>query len=290
MKKLILMTSALTLAGGTAFAGAHGGGEITIGAEASVAYGNWDGAAAAMSYNANATATLAGSAGDVSYGGSVTVDSDDGVTVGEIFVSTMYGRFAFDMDAYDATLATEEDGDISYSGDFGDFGLTAVVDADAQAWIVGASTSMGGVNAGVKFDSDNAWEVNADTTVGGVTVGATFDSGNAWEVTASTTVGGLDVNASYDDAGDWSVGAGSTTGGVTWDASYDSAGDIAANAAMSFGDTAVSIAYDSANAGGTGDDAEIVGKVTHTVGGLVLHAQANDQSEYEIGATASFSF
>ena len=244
-----------------------------------------------MSYNANATATLTGSAGDVSYGGSVTVDSDDGVTMGEVYVATSYGRFAFDQDAYVSQIGEDpEEGDIEYTGDFGGFGVEVVVDADDQDWLVGVSTAMGGVNASATFDSSNAWEVGADTTVGGVTVGATFDSGNAWEVTASTTVGGLDVNASYDDAGAWSVGAGSTTGGITWDASYDSAGDIAASASMDFGDTAVSVAYDSANAGGTGDDAEVVATVTHTVGGLVLHAQANDQSEFELGATASFSF
>jgi hypothetical protein len=290
MKKLILMTSALTLVGGTAFAGAHGGGEVSISAEASVAYGNWDGAALGMSYGASVTATLEGSAGDVSYGGSLTIEDADNVEVGEIWISTSVGKFSFDMDTYNADIAESELGDIAYNGSFGDITLDVVVDADTQAWLVGASTALGGVNASVKFDSTNAWKVEADTTVGGVTVGASFDDTNAWEVTAETNVGGLDVNASYDSASAWSVGAGGTAGAVTWEAGYNSASEISVSASMDFGDTSVSVAFDQGNAGGTGDDAEVVAKVEHTVGGLVLHAMVNDQSEYEVGATASFAF
>lgn len=290
MKKLILMTSALTLVGGTAFAGAHGGGEISFGAEASVAYGNWDGAALGMSYGTSLTATFEGSAGDVSYGGSLTIEDANTVGLGEIWVSTSVGKFSFDQDTYNADIAESELGDIAYNGSFGDITLDVVVDADTQAWLVGASTAMGGVNASVKFDSTNAWKVAADTTVGGVTVGASFDDTNAWEVTAETTVGGLDVNASYDSASAWSVGVGGTAGAVTWDAGYNSASEISVSASMDFGDTSVSVAFDQGNAGGTGDDAEVVAKVEHTVGGLVLHAMVNDQSEYEVGATASFAF
>jgi hypothetical protein len=290
MKKLILMTSALTLVGGTAFAGAHGGGEVSISAEAGVAYGNWDGAALGMSYTASVTATLEGSAGDVSYGGSLTIEDADNVEVGEIWISTSVGKFSFDMDTYNADIAESELGDIAYNGSFGDITLDVVVDADTQAWLVGASTALGGVNASVKFDSTNAWVVEADTTVGGVTVGASFDDTNAWEVTAETNVGGLDVNASYDSASAWSVGAGGTAGAVTWEAGYNSASEISVSASMDFGDTSVSVAFDQGNAGGVGDDAEVVAKVEHTVGGLVLHAMVNDQSEYEVGATASFAF
>lgn len=293
MKKLILMTSALTLVGGSAFAAAHGGGEISIGAEASVAYGNWDGAALGLSYGTSVTATLEGSAGDVSYGGSLTIEDADTVTSGIIWINTSIGKFTFDKyldEEFDADVAGSGTADINYDGSFGDFGVNVGVDSMTQAWLIAVSTSMGGVNATAKFDSTNAWEISGDTTVGNVTVGATFDDASAWEVTAETTVSGLDVNASYDSASAWEVGVGGTSGAVTWDASYNSASEVAVNAEMGFGDTTVSIAYDQANAGGTGDDAEVVAMVEHTVGGLVLHAQVNDQSEYEVGASASFSF
>jgi hypothetical protein len=300
MKKLILMTSALTLVGGTAFAGAHGGGEVSISAEASVAFGNWDDAAgpnatAAMSYGTSVTATLEGSAGDVSYGGSLTIEDADNVELGEIWISTSVGKFMFDQDTYNADIAESEGGDIAYNGSFGDITLDVVVDADTQAWLVGASTALSGINAGVKFDSTNAWEVSADTTVGAVTVGATFDDTNAWEVTASTSVSGLDISASFDDTSAWDVTVGGTAGAVAWEATVDSNSEYAASATATFGDTAVEVAYDSdANYDDAGsydsDDAVFQASVTHTVGGLVLHAMVNDNQDYEVGATASFSF
>ena len=277
MKKLLIGSCCMTLLAAPASAMSHAAcendtsKEICITASASVAYGNFGGGAGALSYGSSVTASLKGSAGDVSYGGSVTADADDGVTLGEIFVGTQYGRFGFDEDGYDAGVLATETGDIEYTHTIAGIGGRVVVDAGAQEWLVGGK---------VKFGPEDK------TFVGGA-----FDSTNAWKAEAGTTLVGIDLTGSYDSSDAWSVGAEGKTGKVTWSAGYNSASTISASGTLAIdAATSVTVTYDQANAGGTGDDAEIVGKVEHKVGGLTLHAKANDASEYELGASAKFSF
>jgi len=191
---------------------------------------------------------------------------------------------------FNADVAESGTADIMYEGSFGDFGVTLGVESGTQAWMVGVTTAVGGVNAGARFDSTNAWDVTASTTVGAVEVGATFDDASAWDVYASTSFSGLDVTGTYDSADVAGIEVGGTAGAVTWSASYNTNDEITADASMGFGDTTVTVAYDSTLAGGTGDDAEVVATVEHVVGGLTLTAMVNDQSEYEVGASASFTF
>ena len=75
MKKLILMTSALTLIGGAAIAQ-----DISVGGTASLTYGNWgtgDGGMAGFDFETEVVLGLEGSSGDFTYGAELTLENGE---------------------------------------------------------------------------------------------------------------------------------------------------------------------------------------------------------------------
>ena len=157
MKKLILMTSALTLIGGAAIAQ-----DISVGGTASLTYGNWgtgDGGMAGFDFETEVVLGLEGSSGDFTYGAELTLENGaNGASVaqGVIWIATGFGKFSFGEDAFDELSATkdvdvepdingvkadingvqEEDieyGDFKYEGTFGDIDVTLVADTENGA-------------------------------------------------------------------------------------------------------------------------------------------------------------
>jgi hypothetical protein len=287
MKKLLLASSALVVMGGAAYAQ-----DISVSAEAGVAYGDWDGAAAGFTYTAEVTFGLEGSAGDVTYGGEVTVDGvGDEATAGVFYVGTGYGKFSFGADEFDETDA--EEGDVKYEGDWGTLGVVAVADVDGDEQFVEVSTSLGDTDVAVSWDNvagSAVTTLSLDTTLGGFGVGGSFDSESAWDIYASTDMGGVGIKVTYDSDEVAGIELDGEAGSVTWGLSYNTDEETTADLSAAFGDTTVTIAHDSTNAGGTGDDAENIITIEHVVGNLTMHAQANSEGETEIGATATFDF
>lgn len=225
MKKLILMTSALTLVGGSAFAAAHGG-EIDITAEVGVSFGTWEyvednnGASPstvnseAASFDTSATLALEGSSGGLTYGGELTVEASDDpadhVDLGLIYFSGGFGKFEFLEDEWDTT--DDELGDARYTNAMNGFDVELILNlagmgSEAGQGRLGLGFDGGNFTAGVVYDTDETYEVSADFTTGGVTVGGSYadDTGNSsgaledteYSIFASTTVGGVDVKATY---------------------------------------------------------------------------------------------
>ncbi len=298
MKKLILMTSALTLVGGTAFAASHAGGEIDISAEVSVTYGDWDARAGGegFDFSTSLTAALEGTSGGVTYGGSITVENADtvadAVTLDIIYFSGGFGKFSFAQDEWD--VITDEVGDVQYEGTFGDISTTLTADADSDEWLAEFGYAGAGFNLGLTTDSDSLTELSADVEVGNFTIGASADTDEAWGLWVATDLGGINTKVTYDvDAAGMDVTGleiGGSTGDVTWELTANTDDETTADISVAFGDASVTIAHDSTNAGGTGDDAENVLMFEYGMNNLTFHVNVNDADEYEVGATAGFNF
>lgn len=290
MKKLILMTSALTLVGGTAFAAGHSGGDITITAEGGVAFGNWDGAAAGISYTGELGVAAEGTSGGLTYGFDGTIDLIGGANSGGVFyVSGGFGKFSFGDNEFD--VITDDVGDIQYEGTFGD--ITATLTAEVggtDEWLAEFDYAGAGFNLGLSTDSAGTSEVSADVEVGNFTVGVTADNNSAWDVFVSTDLGGITTKVTHDSAGVTGLELDGTAGDVTWGVSIDSNNATTADLEVALGDATVTLAHDSGNAGGTGDDAENVLMFEYGMDNITFHVNLNDANEYEVGATATFDF
>lgn len=302
MKKLILMTSALTLVGGTAFAAAHGGGDISFTASAGVTAGNWDGASDNLTFDAGLTAALeTGAAGltvgaEVSVDGEVVMDStgnttDNSVGFDMLYVSGDFGKITFMPDEWD--VVSDEVGDIQYTGSFGDVSVEAIHDFQGDEWLASLNYAGDGFNVGVETRSDELTTLSADVDLGGYTVGGSIDTDEAWDIFASTDFNGISVTGTYDSDEVFTLDLAGSAGSVDWAASADTNGIGSASLSTSFGDTSVSLSYDHEGGNDTGDDARTIARVEHAIGNVTLHAQVNDagaDGEYEVGASASFDF
>jgi len=309
MKKLLLASSALVVMGGAAFAQ-----DISFTASAGVTAGNWDGASDNVTFSTDLVASAEHSAGGLTFGGSVEVNgevamdhtgntTDTGVSINMLYVSGNFGKLEFAPDEWD--VSADEVGDLRYTGSFGDVALEAIYDMQNDEYLLGANYSGNGFNVGLEHVNDGlnpAGTVNtlsADVDLGGYTIGGSFADDNSWDVFASTEFNGIMVKGTYDDADVFGLELSGSTGGVDWSADADSTGTGGASVSTSFGDTTVSLSYDGSAYNSTGDDAMVVARVEHTVGNITLHAQANqivggptivNNSEYEVGAEASFDF
>lgn len=239
MKKLILMTSALTLMTGAANAAAHGGGsDFSASAEASVSYGNWETGATsttAFDFDTSITIGLEASGSHLTWGAEVGIDADAGtVSDGVVWVSGGFGKVSFGIDEFDelsGTLTgtgagtdgvngvTEEDayGDIKYEGTFGMVSATLVADAGmgttpgggsatttgvaaaSATWDLGLAYAGSSFNASLDTDSTGDWDLAADTTFGNFTVGAAVDEASSIDVWASTSFGAINAKLTAED-------------------------------------------------------------------------------------------
>jgi hypothetical protein len=324
MKKLILTTSALTLVAGAAVA------DIDLSAEATVSYGNWDtmnGAAAyAFGTTLNADLEETTSTG-ITVTGSMEIDVDlitgaVSTSAGEISIATpSIGTFTFGPDHSTALEDANEDEAADVTWDYANGALTLGMAADTtgaaevngEAWMISVGYDAGAADLGLDYYESGAWDGSVGFGAGSMDVTLGFDSTNAWDIAVGTEFSGIGVTVTYDSAdvagveldGDtggvswelaantndeWSVDLSGSTGSIDWSLGTDETGDMAASVASTMGATSFELAYDSANAGGYGDDAEIVLTIEHTVDMLTLGAMVNDQSEYEVSATAGFSF
>lgn len=274
MKKLILMTSALTLVGGAAVA------EITVGGEATVSYGNWEtGTAANATFGFDTEITLdmeETTASGLTYGASLTLENGNSVSQGVIYVGGGFGKVSFGIDEFDelegddlsqpldvnGALEEEAYGDVKYEGTFGDvtaslvadagLGVTtdgATVAATSADWILNLGYDGGNFNASLETDSTNFWEIGVGATVGSFDLGATFDDASAWEVTVGTSFGGVNVELSHDDAGDTGIDLDGEAGDVAWAVGYNTNGDTTGSINYTMGAVSVGLAYDNDDAG-----------------------------------------
>ena len=276
MKKLILMTSALTMMGGAAFAG------IEVTGEASVTYGNWETgtpSTTSFGFDTSLTFALEETAGDVTYGAEVSIDADAGtLSDGVIWVSGGFGKVSFGIDEFGELTAdvsplstdgvngvteTSEYGDVKYEGSFGAVSATLVADAGLgttpgtgiaateATWWLGLDYDGGSWTLGLETDSNNSTEVSVSADVGSFKVGGTVDNGSptGWDVWASGSFGDVNAKVTYDDAGVTGLELDGSAGDVAWAVSGDSAGATTASIDYSMGDLSIGVAYDNDDAG-----------------------------------------
>ncbi len=294
MKKLILMTSALTFVGSAAMA------EITLSGKATVAYGNWDASPLGFSYQTDATITMEQTAGDLTYGAKVSIDATAGtVSDGVIWISSNVGKFSFGQDAFDELSNANDYGDIKYEGEFGAVSITVVAEAGLgnapgagdPDWWADLGYSADGWSFGIETDSTGYSKVRGAFDAGSFNVSANADTANAWEVAVGTSFGDVNAKVTFDSTNTTSIGLDGKAGDVAWSVGGDSTGNVNASVDYSMDALSIGVAYDSANAGGTGDNAEVVVTVGYDVSdNLSFEMKANDASEYEVSMTAGFTF
>ena len=309
MKKLILMTSALTMIGGAAFA------EITVGGEASLSYGDWDDdmlVAAGFDYDVLATFDMEETtASGVTYGASLEVSVIDGESAGIMYVSGDFGKFSFGVDEFDATtteVGEEDSGDIMYEYSMGDFSATIVAEAglgaeatepdvDMASWDLAIGYTTGAFTIGVSTDSDEYSDLSVDYDGGSFTAGASFDTDDEWDIYVGTSFSNINAKLYYESDETVGVELDGEAGDVSWALGYEVPGAagaddiITASVDYAAGDLSVGIAYDSDNAGGFGDDAETILTVGYAFGDMAsAEILLNDQEQYELSLTLGFEF
>jgi len=324
MKKLILMTSALTFVGSAAMA------EITLSGKATVAYGNWGTAAgtpAAFSFNTGATITMEQTAGDLTYGAKVSIDADAGtVSDGVIWISSNVGKFSFGIDAFDELEAVKPStapdingvtdkskyGDVKYEGEFGAVSVTVVADAGmgdtpgavapndipagSATWVAMIDYDAGDWSFGIKTDSTGYSKVNAAFDAGNFNVRGNADTNNAWEIGVGTSFSGVNAEVAYDSTGKTSVSLDGKAGDVSWKVAGDSNGGVSASIDYTMDALSIGVAYDNDDAGTAGlkdrgDAADLILTVGYAASdNLSFEVKANDVNEYEVSMTAGFTF
>ncbi len=312
MKKLILMTSALTLMGGAAYAG------MDVTGKASVKYGNWNtGAAAAVfGFDTKITIKMEESAGDLTYGAKASINASAGtVSDGVIWVSGGFGKASFGKDQFkklsedldgvldiNGATAKEKIGDVKYEGEFGAVSATLVADAglgnvpvSSAKWWLGVNYDGGSWGAGVETDSLGASKVKANAEIASMKVNVSASSSGSWDLSVSRDFGGVTAKVSTDSTGKTGVALNGTAGDVKWKVAGDSAGGASAKVDYTMGDLSVGVAYDNADAGTAGvadfgDAADLQLTVGYKMEMLEFGFKVNDQSEYEVKMTAGFTF
>jgi hypothetical protein len=316
MKKLILMTSALTFVGSAAMA------EITLSGEASVAYGNWETGAgpAAFKYETSATIAMEQSAGDLTYGAEITLENGSAITTGTvtdgvIWISSNFGKFSFGVDEFDELngtlvapgpgagtdingVANEGDyGDVKYEGEFGAVSVTVVADAGlgvgpgtatatvdgvaagSATWYASIGYDAGDWNFGIETDSTGYSKVNAAFDAGNFNVRGEADTNNAWEIGVGTSFNGVNAEVAYDDTGKTSVSLDGKAGDVSWKVAGDSNGGVSASVNYSMDALSIGVAYDNDDAGTPGTDYGDEADLILTVG-----YAASDNLSFEVKA------
>lgn len=294
MKKLILMTSALTLVAGAASA------SITLSASASLTYGNWDGAAvAAFAQSTALTGAFEDStASGVSYGAKLTIEDLNTVTQGILWVSASGLKFSFGTDAFGALEdgAGDDSGDVELTYATG--AITAALTAEANlglasvnAWNLAMGYAAGNWTLGLNTDASGLTAVSVATEFSGYKVGGTVDTNSAWDVWASKAFGSINAKGTYDSLGVAGIALDGAVGDMTWALGYDTTTTTTAALGYAMGAVSLGMAYDSSNAGGVGDDALVVVTMGYAAGdNLDFGLKVNDQAEYELSIKASFDF
>ena len=327
MKKLILMTSALTFVGSAAMA------EITLSGKATVAYGNWGtapGTAPAFKYETSATIAMEQSAGDLTYGAEITLKNGSAiatgtVTDGVIWISTNFGKFSFGVDAFDELEAfkvipstdingniKDKYGDVKYEGEFGAVSVTVVADAGmgdtpggtppndipatSATWVAMIDYDAGDWNFGIKTDSTGYSKVNAAFDAGNFNVRGNADTNNLWEIGVGTSFSGVNAEVAYDNTGKTSVSLDGKAGDVSWKVAGDSNGGAKASIDYTMDALSIGVAYDNTDSGivgqkDRGDAADLILTVGYAASdNLSFEMKANDVNEYEVSMTAGFTF
>ncbi len=335
MKKLLLASTALIMMGGASYAQ-----DISFSATVGAEFGNWDGgdgttgdgtglggAANGWDWTSAMTATLEGSSGGMTYGGSVTVDADGSDTdFGEMWIAGGFGRLGFDENDYGEigwdTLTGEVDttdpcysaggtavcvgagvtdaGDVKYTGSFGGVDVAAVLDTDNSAYyFVSAAYSGSGFSVGLEsvndFDDSDLTTLNASFDAGNFTIGGEVATDDSYEVYVSTNFNGIGAKVAVDDADVVTVNLDGMAGALDWALEVDSDSEYNLALGTSFGDTSIDVMLDSnnnyfADNEYSSDDAQALVKISHSVGNLEVYAMANDNDDSAIGFEAGFDF
>ncbi len=164
MKKLILMTSALTLVGGVAFAGSHSG-DFTVTGEAFATQGNWDDSVD-LRFGFEVVFAAERTAGGLTTNAELTVDGD-GNSKGIISIAGGFGKFAFATDEWDTLFDSDEDGDIQYTHSFGGAEVSATVDSADQSYLLTLGVMLGGADVDLEYDSTGAAKIAVGVAPGG---------------------------------------------------------------------------------------------------------------------------
>ncbi len=320
MKKLILLTSALTLIGGAAVA------EITFGGEASVSYGNWEtapGTAAAFDFDAELTGTMEEmTSGGLTYGAEFTLDLDAGtVENGVIYVSGGFGKVSFGIDefgelnsdvgTFDAVTGVEDDedyGDVKYEGEFGGVSVTLVADAqmgltpgDATIpaadpdWDLALAYAGAGFTLGLDTDSTSDYDLSASVDVGNFTIGASVDEASVVDVYASTSFGAINAKLIVEDVSGtpvYGIELDGDSGDISWAVATNTDEETTASVGYAMGDLSIGLAYDNdvAPTADRGDEADLILTIGYGMDMLDFELKFNDVEEYEISMTAGFEF
>ena len=266
MKKLILMTSALTFVGSAAMA------EITLSGKATVAYGNWGtlpGSAAVFSFNTGATLAMQQTAGDLTYGAKVSIDADAGtISDGVIWISTNFGKFSFGVDAFDelesvragianvpGPIAPTADndingvakkfkyGDVKYEGEFGAVSVTVVADA-GMGRVPGGAPVAPAPNNNIPATAPT-WVAMLGYDADGWSFGIKTDSTGYSKVDAAFDAGNFNVSGNADTNNVWKVAVGTSFSGVNAKVAYDNTGKTSVDLDGKAGDVSWAVGGDS---------------------------------------------
>ncbi|MEE9387124.1 MAG: porin [Paracoccaceae bacterium] len=310
MKKLILLTSALTMIGGAAVA------EITVSGEATVSYGNWKTApstAATFSFGSSLTIAMEETTSNgLTYGAKITVDGDAGtIGNGVVYVSGGFGKVEFGVDEFDelstagaadaitGVIGNTNYGDVKYTGEFGGVAVTLVADAGVgvvagvnASWDLGLAYTGAGFTLGLDTDSANAYKVSASVDVGNFTIGGAVKPANAWDLFVSTSFGAVNAKFTTNSGSTHGIALDGTSGDITWAVATNTANATSASVDYAMGDLSVGVAYDNdaAPLADRGDEADLQLTVGYSVDMLDFGLKFNDVNEYEISMTAGFEF
>jgi hypothetical protein len=286
--------------GGTAFAQ-----DISVSAEASVSYGNWgtaDGTTATFDFGTDLTFGLEATAGDYTYGATLTIEDGDSVDLGVIWVSGSFGKVSFGTDEFgelseNKTVAVKYDkvsgdlkssdyGDVKYEGDFGAFGVTLVSDAEVGT-TPGTGVAAGSATWWAEFTyagDDFALGMETDSTTwaeftysgDGFSIGLETDSSSS-EISGSFDLGTFTVGGSADDGSGWDVFVSTSMSGIN----LKITGDDGSVHGLEVDGTAGDISWDVA----TNTDSDTSASVTYASGGLSIgFAYDNDDAGKATGA------
>lgn len=284
MKNVLLATTALVFTAGFAAA------EVTMGATASLEYGNWDTSNGANAWAPGVEVAISGTgeASGISYSAGLDID-EAGTTIGAITMSSAGFSVTYHANELDGVDNEAGDWVVAYSN--GGISASYENDVESDQMLAKAGYTTGALTLGASLENAGAGDVmgvSASYAMGNITVAASADDADNWDASLAYAMGDTTVTVSTDESEVHGIAVATTMNGLSLAASYNTDEEITASVGYTMGDLGVAVAYDSTNEGGFGDDAETILTVTYDLGDIDLEFQANDQEEMH--ATASFTF
>ena len=281
MKKILLATTILAMSagyaaaditwGGSAAAGIASNGTANLGLANPNGVFEADGVTALRDdvfhtySNVNLAATFSGTSDsgltfgatfDMTAGRSYALADDDGFDdnggafgMPTVYIEGSFGKIAFSTDNYDFYDDTNGDGDVEYTGTFGQISVGVIADVDSNNASAKVGYTAGALALNANMDTYDLWNIDATYTMGTIAVtAATDESSNSSLKLAYTGANGMTASAQYNtsdesvdieagySANGLSVNADTNTVSNAWTvtASYDLGGGLSVEAGTNY--------------------------------------------------------